>query len=830
MSPMSLDHAGEDQVLRDRANACSRLAKDFDDWIARFSKSREGTPERLPPDLASQVRRHRRQINNLKTATSVPVALAVYGASQSGKSLTLGRLLATRSGQRSSLGYSRSTPAFGSLDFLKHLNPRREVESTAVVTRFSHESRISSDVVDFDYPVIARFLSRSDLLTAMAKGFMGECEPEIRKVWDVAEVERLLRDEISPKYKADVVDTDWRMDICDSVRLMNLEYRDYSMNITEDAVAELLGRYPLKDDGYRMFCAHVFWHDWSELTSLFGRLISLRSIIPDDVDIAHLSWDSLPYILDSSRPEHTTRSDVFGSTHWGEFRLCVSDSKVKVGRLNEGKSVGLEVLQGILAEVQIPVIGDDLTPAARQLFEQADVLDIPGARTSAGRAKVTFSEFSQRVNDGIHIHVLKRGRIGLLFEKYAQEQQIASVLYLQKWGLQETRSEIGPQIKAWGRARYGDAWPAGLSVADVASPGMFVAFTQIDRIPFGEPPRSGVFDEVIKQELVAHFPSFINNFGADGRCFTNVFLLRNPGVRVGDDQQNPFGARADEWAREFAESPMVKKYFADLSDKWSQAFSPDGGLSLLVNRILPCLGRQARIKWLDEKLLEEEGFLKASIRGLHVDTAPQAEARRMESVVNSVLQWLGSDYTGRRAKALRDALWCDPAFIDGALHDQRCEVDGNDEGGVSLVPIRTDFERITCSILERWVSSRRPLQGLDAETFYRLTGYISRYVAMKEGGGIAAALQDLDRSIGKVHKAYRFRRLASMIINDALITPGPREIRKACLFREDEYASIRVLHERYSRILGERLKSVLDARALTPPPGNDELRQLTDSL
>ena len=55
--------------------------------------------------------------------------------------------------------------------------------------------------------------------------------------------------------------------------------------------------------------------------------------------------------------------------------------------------------------------------------------------------------------------VLKRGRVGYLFEKYAEEKQISTLLYMQKWGPFQALSEINPQLMKWGKATNSDTWP-----------------------------------------------------------------------------------------------------------------------------------------------------------------------------------------------------------------------------------------------------------------------------------------------------------------------------------------------------------------------------------
>src|SRR5262245_61565363 len=89
----------EDLQLQDRAEKILRAIAEVDAWVTQYGHGRD-LRHALPRGLPAQILELRRRAENLKAATAVPVAVAIYGATGSGKSLLMGRILANRGGER----------------------------------------------------------------------------------------------------------------------------------------------------------------------------------------------------------------------------------------------------------------------------------------------------------------------------------------------------------------------------------------------------------------------------------------------------------------------------------------------------------------------------------------------------------------------------------------------------------------------------------------------------------------------------------------------------------------------------------------------------------
>ncbi len=293
-----------DRRLIRHAEQTEELAAGLCDWLGEFNPVRKGV--NLLPVAESdefEVLRLRRLASKLVTSAKVPVAAAVYGPSQVGKSLFMGQVLAPSSDAYSPLGRDErhGEPAYyKSLSFDNDLNPQSgSNEATALVTRFTTKDRIAPSVSP-DYPVLVRALSRSEWLRVLARGFHVECRTPDH-FWGRGELEELFED-LGRRHPGTEVDRKWRMDLLDAFSYMrSVDRRGFPA--TEAAFNGLLGRYPLSEEGYQAAAARLFWDDWSSLTNLFIRINGfLRKITREGHDPAILThWAGVRFLLDSQR-------------------------------------------------------------------------------------------------------------------------------------------------------------------------------------------------------------------------------------------------------------------------------------------------------------------------------------------------------------------------------------------------------------------------------------------------------------------------------------------------------------------------------------------------
>ncbi len=142
------------------AEETENLATDLANWVNEFNQRRI-QQDLLPvsPSDEFELTRLRRLAAALYSSAKVPVAAAVYGPSQVGKSLFVGRVLQASSDDYSPLGRDEQNgpPAyFQFLSFDTDLNPQSgSNEATALVTRFTTKDRIAANMSP-EYPVMVR--------------------------------------------------------------------------------------------------------------------------------------------------------------------------------------------------------------------------------------------------------------------------------------------------------------------------------------------------------------------------------------------------------------------------------------------------------------------------------------------------------------------------------------------------------------------------------------------------------------------------------------------------------------------------------------------------
>src|SRR5579872_66202 len=149
-----------DRALQHQAHEALQLADELIEWLGENNPQRIAARQSpIPAEEEFQLLSLRRRAASLFRSSQVPAAAAVYGPSQVGKSLFVGRVLEPQDPQISPLGLDegRGPPAYyPGLSFELDVNPRcASQEATAIVTRFTTKDRFDPSVHP-DYPVLVR--------------------------------------------------------------------------------------------------------------------------------------------------------------------------------------------------------------------------------------------------------------------------------------------------------------------------------------------------------------------------------------------------------------------------------------------------------------------------------------------------------------------------------------------------------------------------------------------------------------------------------------------------------------------------------------------------
>ena len=777
-----------DRALIRQAEHVEELATDLCEWLAEYNPSRKAVD--LLPIAESdefEVLQLRRLASNLFNSSKVPVAAAVYGPSQVGKSLFMGQVLRPHSAAYSPLGRDEQhgEPAYyRELSFDNDLNPQSgSNEATALVTRFTTKDRIAATVSP-EYPVMVRALTRSEWLRVLARGFHVECQTA-ELAWNQAQLEELFEG-LDREYGSRDVNRKWRMDLLDAFSYMrNVDRRGFPAK--EAILNGLMSRYPLSEDGYVAAAAALFWNEWPSLTDLFTRIGTfLERIASDDHDPAILThWAGVRFLLDSQRAKvHERRiSKCFTKVAWSEFELRERDGWY-VLEYNPGSTTGnedQETIQAGMLELVLPILPQRLNDDWRKVIEQMDFLDIPGMRAGRQGAEQGKRTAADTIDE--QMEIVKRGKVAYLFERYTEELQIQTLLLLSRGGNLEVTAQMKYHIDKWGKARYGDKiWPH--KVRDEV-PALFVGMTGIDeefrnREEYAD---KGLYEQRLGQ-LVDALGNVMNDFGGRGKTFTNVYPIRYPGTWDTDREQRE-AADPEKWARArkaFLESEMVATYLKSSEQRWDTAMrDDDGGLSLISAGARAVTTADDKQNQLNRQITEISNRLLQLSRGWVIDPDANVDREKRIRAAQRVVDWLQQNEEAAyyRVHALQESL---SVHEGDELQLSDC-TDVSSKRHTDPLPrhLRTFLhEWATVSVPKRWgefiAENEDGGPWLDPNDVNSFARYLSDYLLSDHVfDGMVDRLSPVVNLKTRDEAARRRarRKYVRIIMNDFLMNPGP---------------------------------------------------------
>jgi hypothetical protein len=840
-----------DLSLIRQAEQVENFATELSDWLAEFNPARhQADLGPVPESDEFELYKLRRLAHSLYSSAKVPVAAAVYGPSQVGKSLLMGQVLKADSDEFSPLGRDEQNgePAYYQhLSFDTDLNPQSgSNEATALVTRFTTKDRIVASSSP-EYPVVARALTRSQWLRVMARGFLVECAlPEIS--WESAQLEELFS-ELSKTYRAAEVDRRWQMDLLDAFGFMRVcDPRGFPA--TEAVFNGFLSRYPLSEDGYVALAASMFWDNWDSLTNLFNTINHFLTRIykegKDPTIATH--WAGVRFLLDSQRAKVHERkmSKCFTKVDWADFRLVdIGDCfalEYSPGR--GGGNEQLETIQASLLELVVPILPHRLAEDWRKVIEMIDVLDVPGMR--AGRQGATAGKRTSADTLEEQMEIVKRGKVAYLFERYTEELQIQTLLLLARGGNLEVTAQMKHHVDKWGKARYGDkVWPS--KVRDEL-PALFIGMTGIDeefrnREEYAD---SGLFEARLLQ-LADSLNVVMNDFGGKGKSFTNTYPIRYPGTWDTDESQRQKDD-PEKWVRAkkaFMSSESVNTFVQDPETKWDTSMiDGDGGLSLISAGFLKVTTAEKKQNQLQKEITDVYQRVTQLGKGWTVDPDANVDREKRVKAGERMLEWLGDNkqaiYT--RINAIQHAL----GLQDGDEISLADFADmANSTGAVRPDAIEKRFPRQLKQFLHEWATTSVPKKWeeyasqhkdgepwMGAEEFSDFARYLRDYLysdsVFEELNARLLPLVNL-KVRDEAAKRRARRKYVRIVMNDFVLNPGPSQkaLEEAKLEDGEEYGLMETMVQRW---VG-RLRLSLAAGAgqqISIPAGNEELIDLVE--
>jgi hypothetical protein len=793
----------EDTKLLEEVRETMNVAQSFSDWMSNYRDARFAAQHSFSEETFPRCLRLRTALQNLERAACTPPACALYGASQSGKSAMVASIFRDNGTEAHVLG-NKADGLACNLSFARDMNPTKAGEATAVVTRFTLCERLHVGQYEASAPVKATLFSESDLLKAWGQGFFSECKGD--RIFDEDQLTAIMDDLRNHEQDQDVDESGLTLSLCEAYRYLKEDLGCHRFNVDADRFSRQVHEGRFSEGAIIDLAAALFWDSWDTITKEFLALLARRRKSMFRGGEVWLSWQATHFILDTARADTFAGADIgfAGDIHWDNVSLQEQDGRPTLGYSGTGSPANYALMQGLISEVSIPV-SPSAGSLARSLLESGDLLDVPGAVSEAGRA--AMDEQALISNDLDAFHILKRGKVGLLFEKYAQERQSSSLVYVQRFdGVVAARSVLVPQINLWGKRLLGKEWPDNMNEDEAESPSIFMALTNIEAL-LNLPPNPATATERFRE--FGNFFSWFNNYGARDKPFTNVFWIRYPGTW---DATTPPDGHI-EWRRLIASNDLVKAHTGNTEERWDKAMQ-DGGAGEMLSAAFAKLRPEPRRLSLHRELHSLKAQLSQMMRSLYVDPSSQAEANSRRVAAAEVLDWLKEDPYGERTRHLLDKL--------------RVEIDSK-----RLRSRNGKKDELLADTLKGWLTGTDWTLTLEGESkeFDQFARYLYDYLKGPCVDQLQSFFDDTMSALPAKAPSHILKRYSEMVINDYLITPGQRDDAHPDTFStvgtNDPHLSF---IDRWDRLLAERLASAVEDGGIPIPAGNDELKTILDGF
>ncbi len=850
-----------DRELKKKSYEILGLADELFNWVGKHNRQRiQADLGAIRPNDEFRLLSLRRKAASLFRSSQVPVAAAVYGASQVGKSLFVGRVMQSQDPNFSPLGRDEKVgpPAYEpKLSFDYDLNPRCGAqEATAIVTRFTTKDRFEQEALQ-QYPVLVRSLTRSEWLRVLARGFRSECEMPAKQKWEDADLEGLF-EEVASSHSGPEIDRQWRMDLLDVYsylkRLDPLRY--YS---DESMFNGLLSRYALNEGGYTEIAARLCWGSWSEITDLFCRICDFLKMLESTGKPGMLvHWAAVRFLLDSQRtPEHySSESRVFKKIAWDDLTDRIEDGWYVLDyQPGQGPpKEQLSTIQSAMLEMVVPVIPDRLTAEWRHVLEQIDFLDIPGMRAERGGVEGQMTRLDKEADKRLdqEMSIVKRGKVFYLFDRYIEELQAQTLLMLIRGGNLDVRGLLKEYVDKWGQSRYGkEAWPReGPKKVRDDPPALFLGMTGIDDEFRNEDAKKALYDARLKQIVNDTFMEIMTDFSGNGRPFRNIYPIRYPGTWDYDAARRKKENLEHKWdlaGKEFLASELVKQYVERADEKWQAAMRDgDGGASLIAAAFRQSTSAVRKQDELNKSIEQTHEELTQLASNWVVDPNTNLDRERRMKLAQEVLTWFETDnqMIFHRVQALEQSL----CFQPGDVFYLADVADIHAASQNPLEDLDARFSEDLQSFLRDWGTEWAPGRWqeyvgyygdgngwLEPETFSHLSRYLADYLCSP------TVFEELKSQLMKVvtlkvreegAKKQARRKFVRLVLNDYVMNPGGE---KSALDKEVDLSGLPDfgLMTTFVHRWMTRLPAILAAGGgdnVGIPQGNEELFQILESF
>jgi hypothetical protein len=634
-----------DAALAQAARATEAAAREALAWVeaARPALRAEAEP------MARDLRRFARRARRLTAAAERPMAVAVFGPSQSGKSYLISAL--ARRGTEPVLARFGATR----LDFVRDINPEGGQEATGLITRFTLRPAAAPEGA----PVPLRLLSQADVIRILANTFLEDFDPgEVPLPAPEAVAEHLARMAARAGAARDRFDADEAEELREYVET---EYRGHPLVAALGAGfwPQATALAPALSPADRAELYAPLWNREAVFTAAAKRLLAALSALGDP-DEAFCGTEALV-------PRETSIIDV--RTLAGLAAPEAAGEVAVATRTGRRLMLPRPVLAALVAELTIP-----LEERPWPFLEVTDLLDFPGARSRERLSDPARFLAEPGRFPGLYL----RGKVAYLWQRTVAEQEATAMLLCIGPSNQEVRT-LPRMVKAWIDSAMG-ATPEARAQHRNA---LFLILTKFDT-EFEE--KRGQSEGTGSRWSIRLNASLLDFFGKEhdwprewtpGRPFDNTLWLRNPNVAAKhildtDESGREVGIRASEAARiarlraEFLANEDVRRHFADPAAAWDAALAlNDGGISYLAGKLGEVCDPSVKRAQVQARLAELRAAIRRRLAPFWHSGDAAAEAEKRRAAAREVAKQLVSVAARQNFGRLLKALTIPPESLSG---------------------------------------------------------------------------------------------------------------------------------------------------------------------
>ena len=549
-------------------------------WINNFLRDEERS------DCNYDLKKCRRQINKIKAVVTQKPVIALFGASQVGKSYMANNLLYNSENKLEVFNHQDAS----TIDFIKYINPQGDGnEATGAVTRFT--SDVETDINR--YPVKLKIFNPKDVICIICDTYYNDFKeqdnplPKRSQIIDFISGIQRMKSSVKHQYLTDddvySIKEYLEKYFSDKAFIIELEETGFW-----DSLADNI-QYISSSNWVNIFS--FLWNNHEELNQVFDACIIFLGTY-DFPKFFYVKFDTL--LRDSVNPVIDVRGFIAFFDNLHSFEVQVEN-----GQIYKADSSKLCFLT---SEIVLSV--SEGSVINRPFIKEVDIIDFPGARSRDELMVLTPENLFK---------MMVRGKVAYLFNSYSTDFK-TNILAVCMRTEQSNVTTVPGLINRWIQENLGKTpEQRGLNLLTDHTP-LFIIFTwwnkQLQYLEATDDPdpkdkikklfETRYSEEIIKAPFNWHDEwKIINNTTSR---FDNFYLLRDfkrsdnifKRVNGAEDESNPYLTGAiEEYNKNYREKFLEyhnsnKKFFRNPSLNFNEASIPNkDGSELIIKNLMP---------------------------------------------------------------------------------------------------------------------------------------------------------------------------------------------------------------------------------------------------